>query len=368
MSGNEGTGTATGHFSGVPVERPQETFPAVASKDRDAELRRMSERELLATMLPKVCDATGCDDWFPVKRTMERRDCRILFLASKSGSRKSIALKMFRGGAVSRNLAMNLHRRSAKLHAESTAECTVPEPVACFHEENAWAMHYVNAPIAGSLLMRGCFSPSTRRKVIRQAGTWLRWFHGSFGETRMGFEAAHYLESLEKSGEKLGLAHHRGHDRFLGECVSEAKRIAADLNGRMMRHSTAHGDFTPFNLFVDRESAVGFDFRANQRLPIHHDMSRFLIYLDVYRLTPAPEGELSRCGCRMSDFEGFMDAYGGDRSAVEDGTWLRLHFLELTRRLVSVSLPKPGIGNRLARLPESAALRRCARAMLKGMD
>ena len=341
MSGNEGTGTATGHFSGVPVECPHETFPAVASRDRDAELRRMSERELLATMLPKVREATGCDDWFPVKRTMERRDCRILFLASKSGSRKS--------GAVSRNLAMNLHRRSAKLHAESTAACTVPEPIACFPEENAWAMRYVNAPIAGSLLMRGCFSPAIRRKVIRQAGSWLRWFHGSFGETRMRFETAHYLESLEKSGEKLGLTHHRGNDRFLGD-------------------STAHGDFTPFNLFVDRESAVGFDFRANQRLPIHHDMSRFLIYLDVYRLTPAPEGELSRCGCRMSDFDGFMDAYGGDRSAVEDGTWLRLHFLELTRRLVSVSLPKPGIGNRLARLPESAALRRCAKAVLKGMD
>lgn len=368
MSGNEATGTATGHFSGVPAECPQEAYPLAASKDRDAELRRMSEKDLLSTLLPKVREATGCEDWFPVKRTMERRDCRIMFLASKTGSRKSIALKMFRGGAVSRNLAMNLHRRSAKLYSESTVGSSVPEPIACFPEENAWAMRYVNAPIAGSLLMRGCFSPSTRRQVIRQAGTWLKWFHGSFGETRMRFVAAHYLESLEKSAEKLDLSNHRGNDRFLGECMAQARRIAADLDGRMMWHSTAHGDFTPFNLFIDRERTVGFDFRANQRLPVHHDMSRFLIYLDVYRLTPAPERELSRYGCRIRDFEGFLDAYGGDRSAVEDGTWLRLHFLELTRRLVSVSLPKTGFGNRLLRLPESAALRRSARAVLKGMD
>lgn len=344
-------------------------FPAAAgSKEREPDSRKTVEKDLLASLLPKVREATGCEDWIPVRRTMERRDCRIVFLGSKSNRGESLALKVFRGGAVSRNLAMNLHRRSVKLHAASTAVCSIPAPVACFPEENAWAMRYVNAPIAGSLLMRRCLSPGTRRQVIRQAASWLKWFHGSFGETLMRFEAVHYLESLEKSCEKLGPENHRGKDRFLVECMTQARRIAVDLDGRMMRHSTAHGDFTPFNLFIDRERAVGFDFRANQRLPIHHDMSRFLIYLDVYRLTPAPLKDLSRCGCRMNDFEGFLDAYGGDRSAVEDGTWQRLHFLELTRRMVSVSLPKQGIGSRIVRLPESAALRRCARAMLIGMD
>lgn len=368
MSGNEATGTATGHFSGVPAECQDEVYPVTGTKEREPDSRKAAEKDLLASLLPKVCEATGCDDWLPVRRTMERRDCRIVFLGSKTNRRESLALKVFRGGAVSRNLAMNLHRRSVKLHAEATAGCSIPEPVACFPEENAWAMRYVNAPIAGSLLMRRCLSPTTRRKVIRQAASWLKWFHGGFGETQMRFEAAHYLESLEKSGEKLGPANHLGKDRFLFECMAQSRRIAAELDGRMMRHSTAHGDFTPFNLFIDRERAVGFDFRANQRLPVHHDMSRFLIYLDVYRLMPAPREDLSRCGCRMSDFEGFLDAYGGDRSAVEDGTWQRLHFLELTRRMVSVSLPKAGLGNRIIRLPESAALRRCARAMLKGMD
>ncbi len=32
---------------------------------------------------------------------------------------------------------------------------------------------------------------------------------------------------------------------------------------------------------------IGFDFRPNRWCPVAHDIGRFLIYLDVYRILPA---------------------------------------------------------------------------------
>lgn len=367
MNPIDAPGEAADCFRSSETEIPWTELPTPPAKGGTSIHGGPMGEDLLTILLPKVIEATGCGDWHPVRRVLERRDCRILFLTSGRGRRNALALKVFRPGMVSKNLAMNLHRRSLKLHEAATNECAVPEPVAYFPEANAWVMRYVDAPLAGSVLMRKCYSSVTRTAIIKRAASWLNWFHGRFGEVPMPFDASPYQDGLAKSCSWLHSPDGCGRDRFLVDCMVEAKRIAKGLNSRVMSHSTAHGDFTPFNLFIDGAKAVGFDYRANHRMPVYHDMSRFLIYLDVYRPTIAREDELSRWGCRGMDFECFFESYGGDPSVVKNGTWLELHFLEVVRRLVSISDPKQGLGSRMLRQWESTALRRGARAMLKGL-
>jgi hypothetical protein len=50
-----------------------------------------------------------------------------------------------------------------------------------------------------------------------------------------------------------------------------------------------HDLFPPLGDLQDAQGdrMIGFDFRPNRWCPVAHDIGRFLIYLDVYRILPA---------------------------------------------------------------------------------
>lgn len=323
----------------------------------------------VAAILPAIARETGCDDWLPMRGPLQRRDCRIHFLRSAGHTAPGLVLKIYCKDAVGKNLARNLHRKSGRLIAAATDEFTVPRPVLFLQEENALAMEFVEAPLAGSLLIKGFHSQRSREQVIRKAARWLRWFHDHFGVTREPFVAALYLSKLGKMRERVETLKPKAlaRDRFLAECLKQVEKAAGELDGRLMPHAVAHGDFTPFNLFIDGGRTIGFDYRANRRMTVYQDINRFLVYLDVYRLTPARAAELREYGCRRDDFEAFMDAYGADPAVLDGGMWLRLQFMEVTRRMTSLALPRSRMRNRLFCYMEMAYLRRGARHMLAAL-
>ena len=323
--------------------------------------------EEIAGVLPEFFRKTGCEDWVPMRKPLQRRDCRIHFLRSPGHKPRGVVLKIYRKDAVGKNLAKNLHRKSCKYHEASTPECTIPEPLLFVQEENAILMEHVNAPIAGSLLMKGFHSRERREAIIRKAARWLGWFHRHSDVAAEPFVAAAYTGKLEKTLEKIEslTPGALGRDVFLKRCVDAAARIAMGLDGTEIPHATAHGDFTPFNIFIDGGRAIGFDYRANRRMPVFHDINRFMVYLDVYRITPARVEDLRKYGCRRDDFETFMEIYG---TRADEELWLRLQFLEITRRITSLKLPRSKVRNRLFRFIEMAYLRRNARHVLESLE
>jgi hypothetical protein len=330
----------------------------------------------MAEVLRQLQRKTGCEDWAMMRSPMRRRDCTIYFLKSASYRLPGLVLKVYHKDAVGRNLARNLHRKSRRFRDAATPECTIPEPILFLPEENAMAMEYVDAPTAGALLMKEFHSSDKRQAVIRKAAMWLRWFHHQSGVADEPFVVAAFTEKLGKTLERIeALAPHAlRNDRFLSECVDFARRIAAQLDGVEIPHAITHGDFTPFNLFIAGDTAIGFDYGFRHRRPVYHDICRFLVYLDVYRINhdyvgfsrirPTSDEELRKFGCRREDFEVFMDAYGTRAGIIEEGLWLKLQFLEVTRRITAMKLPQTRLLNRLFRLVESAKLRRSARHMM----
>lgn len=321
----------------------------------------------LGSILPELFRKTQCDDWELMRPSLPRRESTVYFLRSARFRLPALILKHYRKNAVRRHLALDLHSKSELLHRSATAGCSIPEPILCVPGENALAMEYVDAPITGSLLRRGFHSRQTRDAINRNAARWLRWFHGQAEVVPERFDALAVFANISKTVEKIrardpdALAR----DEFLNECVEFAGKIAREADGVPILHAITHGDFTPFNLFTRGGTTVGFDYQVKHRRPVTQDICRFLLYLEVSQIIPTRPSELREHGCRSRDLTAFMDAYGAGHDLLENGLWLRLQFLEITRRIASLSLPRASKWNRPFRLIEAAGLRRNARHVLE---
>jgi hypothetical protein len=209
------------------------------------------------------------------------------------------------------------------------------------------------------------------------AGRWLRWFHE---QSDMRIEAAERKGidgKLVKTVEKIRRSHGRAleSDRFLNHCLVTADRVASRFAGRLLPHAVSHGDFTPFNLFVAGDTAIGFDFRARSLRPVFYDMTRFLVYLDVCRVNhdhvgiggirPPRLSELRKFGCRGEDFEEFMEGYDPEGGVMNWDCWLGCQFLEITRRLVLLKAPQANPWNRIFRVAENSRLRKRAAVLME---
>jgi tRNA A-37 threonylcarbamoyl transferase component Bud32 len=322
----------------------------------------------LAAILPKLAGKTGCDDWSLARRPLQRRDCVIHFLHSATYRIPELVVKIYRKDQVAENLAEAVHRKCKRFHQAGSASCGVPEPVMFLREENAMVMEFVDAPSAALLLMKGFYSQQRRRDVIRKAAGWLRWFHESSGVVARPFEAKSFINPLMKRLEKIESMSPNPVMRngLLGQCVRSAGEFARELEGLVMPHATAHGDFTPFNLFIHGDRTVGFDFRAHRRLAVSHDICRFLLYLDVYQIRSADGREVRKFGCRHKDLDDFMEAYGMPGARLDDGRWRMLQFMEITRRITSLASPRARLSKRMLGIFETSRLRRNARLILKG--
>ena len=319
----------------------------------------------LAGILPKLIRDTGCGDWQVTRKPLQRKDCTIYFLSSGTYGISKAVLKIFRKNAVGRNYAKNLHKTGRRYHAAATARFGVPEPITFFEEENAMLMEYIDAPSCGSVLMKGFYSRHRRQGIIRHAAAWLKWFHAQSGVTMERFDAVSFVMKLRNTFENLS-AGEPSRDEFLARCITRAEAIASGMNGVLIPHAAVHADFTPYNLFIQGERMIGFDFRPNRRCPVAHDIGRFLIYLDVYRIIPARSAEQGKYGCRKDDCEVFMDAYGWDSGDLDEALWLRLQFLLVVKRIISLTRIRAMGRGRMNpfRLIESTYLRRNARNML----
>lgn len=323
----------------------------------------------LADCLPELIHETGSDDWEMARVPLPRRESIVYFLKSPQIRLPGVVLKIYRKGAVGKKLAKSLHEAGKYYHLKATALYAVPEPVMSFTRANALAMEWIEAPVAGSLLRKGFHTRRTRDALNRRAAAWLHWFHEQSGIASEPFDADYVTARLEKAVAKVHpVAEAMRQDPFLGTCVQTACRLAREMHGKLVPHATAHGDFTPFNLFIDGKRTIGFDYQIEHRLPVSHDVCRFLVYLESARFGWARADELKEYGCRTRDLETFMEAYPTGRPLLENGLWLRLQFMETTRRWVTLSLPSAKRRIQPLRALQREGLRRNLRLALRSLS
>lgn len=322
--------------------------------------------EELSGVLPELFRQTRCEDWETMRSPLPRRDCTVYFLRSRQFRLPELILKIYRKDAVGKMLAKSIHKQSLRFSRAGTAEFAVPEPVMFIQDENTLAMEYINAPLAGSLLRKGFHSKQTRESITRKSAGWLRWFHGQSELGSEPFDAARFNRRLAKTLEKVSTQNPTAlsRDPFLNTCVEFAGKIATGMDGVLMPHARVHGDFTPFNLFAHGDKTIGFDYQVKHRQPISHDICRFLLYLELSQIIPTRPAEQRKYGCRKEDLELFMASYGEmGRELVENELWQGLQFMEVVRRITSLSLPRSS--QHPFRVIEMAYLRRNARHLLE---
>ena len=69
----------------------------------------------------------------------------------------------------------------------------------------------------------------------------------------------------------------------------------------------------------------------------------------------------------LSDFDGFMRANGGVRERFGNGLWAKLQFLEVARRMASLTVRRVSLRNRSFRWIEMRCLCRNARLMMDAL-
>lgn len=330
-------------------------------------------------IVPRLFEKTGCDDWQLARAPVSRNGSRIFFLKSQRFVHPGVVIKMHRKDAVTRGFVKRVHKHSQRLHGAMTPACRIPAPLFFFQDQNTIGMEYVDAPTAGSILMRGFRTGDGRARLVRMAGGWLRWFHEQSDLRIEPAERKGVSGKLEKSLGKISRLEEGflESDRFLSECLAMAGKVATRLEGRSLHHALSHGDFTPFNLLAAVDAVIGFDYRARSRRPVFYDVSRFLVYLDVCRVNHDHVGlgalrgphrsELRRFGCRRKDFEDFMEGYDPTREMIDWDSWIGFQFLEITRRMVLMKLPQANPWNRIFRVAENFRLRKRAALLMEAL-
>lgn len=326
-------------------------------------------RDGFEVFLPRLKERTGSDDWVEFRPALHCRDSTVHFVKSSTFRLPELAVKVFPHGRSFRKKTIKL-RGIQKIghffHKACTEEYRVPEPVMLLKGSRALVMEYINAPMSSKLLLKASLSGSTQDQIISKSAAWLRWFHDQSKTRPQPFDASLVTQKFQRivrrTAEMTGA---ESQDRFVLDCVKVAERIARRMNEMRVPHGRVHGDFTPHNLFLNGNVITGIDFQECTRLPLVQDISRYMMYADFARGLPPSVKDVKKYGCQARNFETFMEAYGVDKLAVDERTWLEFQFLEISRRIISLEMLKARGRSRPLRIIEMAFLRRKAKVMLE---
>jgi hypothetical protein len=182
----------------------------------------------------------------------------------------------------------------------------IPRPLDCLEEGPALVMETVSGAPLNRALPRLAWAgrriPAAALACGR-AGQWLRFYHdlGLVEEAKtMDLQA-----KCDSLGESLDGLVGAGFDRARArEIHRRLAAMAEGLDGRAVRVSHVHGDFTVDNVLVDGPRITVLDLWAVSRSAVDHDIASFLNSLLLLRLTrPTPGAALGRLR------QAFLDDY-----------------------------------------------------------
>ena len=279
----------------------------------------------------------GIADWQVIPGVLRARKSSVVRLRSP-GSGHCAALKQYHD-ALAAGLQAAALRATRPLLDCAGSGFDVPELYACFEQENALLVEWIDARPLEQVLVRAALRPAAHWRAVMLAGNWLRRFHESSGITQAPFDTQRYRNLLATriaaapaacallSAAPLWIAALR---RF--------EQQATVLEGRPVGSTLTHGDFTSTNLLLGAGRVTGIDLWAHRRSPAVDDLARMFVYLAMgdplpftARLRPVP---LEARRAMQALFEG----YGADLAAELDReVWRHVVLYETLARWVALA-------------------------------
>lgn len=305
-------------------------------------------------------------DWTVAGPILTRREC-LIFRAACDDFKTPLAVKIFRPGLTGAHVPRLqydalLAYSDGGAGGSTGAALRVPRPYALIDDHRAVAMEWIDSPRTSQIILRKFYDTRARRRYVRQAGEWLRWFHEKGGIERAPFDARRRVDNIRAAQAPIMERRRQviENDDFYLSCMDILETQARRIGDIEIEHAVIHADFTPNNLLQDENAVTGIDFIARERGEVTRDICRFLVYLDIYRSFLTSAAELRRHGCNRADYDCFMEGYGGVAPVTEDGNMPFLQYVEVMRRWTALKDMRAKNGLGPARAIEIYRLRRIA--------
>ncbi len=214
---------------------------------------------------------------------------------------------------------------------------TVPRPWAVAEKRPALLFEWLSGKTLDTLLWLNTFQSSKRLVLIDAAGRWLRAFHDAWGRQLQPLD----LQAESSRIDRTLIKHSDIETTLLRDSLyikarKVMQRFATSAPETILiPASVPHGDFTPTNIMMSksRDKVYGIDLTAsrNVMLPVTRDITRFLTYLAVRRMTVA---KFDMGTSYSKEAKEFLDAYDPNMQ-VQQELFIFLHLCEVLRRWAS---------------------------------
>ena len=209
-----------------------------------------------------------------ITKTIKRRDC-LIYKATHADFKSPLCVKIYSAARKDGGTPKALFKALKKYYT-ADSPLNVPKPFAHHEEYGAVIMEWTNVPARRNIIWKLLVQ---RRKTIRRAGAWLKWFHQK-SETKTSSYNDTAIAKIASIIEYENFTPPKG---FMA-CYEALKSQVQTHQGAEILSGVIHGDFTPYNILHDTQGRmIGIDFTAQENAPLYSDLARFFMYLNSYR-------------------------------------------------------------------------------------
>ena len=244
----------------------------------------MQTENILQKSLGIIAEQTGTTNWALDPSVTGGRKCQI-YLARSDAYPCALAIKIYRPGHASNQADFLQYAAMEKYYPLQDGESfRIARPIARLEEDRCFIMEWYDSPKLSRQMWQNILTPDKAQQYIAQSGKWLRAFHEA-GHIKTESFRPHWYQQRKKllaltadshSGQKL-----QNHNRVF----SHATRVIDALTPASLDADIAtaplHGDFTPSNILLGDNKAIGIDIWAHRRAPIMADLIRMNVYLTI---------------------------------------------------------------------------------------
>lgn len=271
------------------------------------------------------------------------RKCNI-FKITNNQDTHTLALKVYRDGKTNARGPQNQFEALQQLHrTNGSAVINAPRAHAFLPDVNAIVMDWVDAPPLRNALWRSAFSSEDKLAYVKSAAQWLRRFHNNSGIKDSPLDAVTLFKHIETRLEQNPINIAEMKDNALFIRAYERLQTLAQTDAIIAPHAKLHGDFTPTNILINNDEAVGIDIWGVRYGTIYEDVARILTYLGINSPFALKRSVLMNEGNPTPLFNAFAQGYGSDYMRCDASTlWFSLLYQQLRRWLVFLDWKKQG--------------------------
>ncbi|WP_262695892.1 phosphotransferase family protein [Kordiimonas aquimaris] len=271
------------------------------------------------------------------------RKCNI-FKITNNQDTHTLALKVYRDGKTNARGPQNQYEALQQLERTSgSAAINAPRAHAFLPDVNAIVMDWVDAPPLRNALWRSAFSSEDKLAYVKSAAQWLRRFHENSGIENKPFDATALCNQIENRLEQSPASAVDMRDSALFKSAYERLKTIASTNSVLAPHAKLHGDFTPTNILIKDNDAVGIDIWGVRYGTIYEDVARILTYLGINSPFALKRSVLMNEDDPTPLFHTFAQGYGADYMRCDaSALWFSLLYQQLRRWLVFLDWKKQG--------------------------